>query len=59
MATVRSAAWRVDEESGKETFHVDVEYLGGDDMPDWPIAVIWKATPVAVVVKDEQTGDSK
>lgn len=55
MATVRSAGWKTDEASGTQVFVAEVEYTGGDDMPDFEVSVIWKAKPVRIIVLDEQS----
>ena len=50
MATVRKAGWEIDDETGNEIFRVVVEYKRDDKLPDFPISVVWKKTPVEVVL---------
>lgn len=50
MAVVRNAGWTIDPDTGKEIFRVIVVYRPEDKPPEFPIDVVWKETPVEIVV---------
>lgn len=52
MAVVRMAGWQIDADTGQEVFRVVVEYRKEDAPPDFPIDIVWKETPVEIVVTD-------
>ena len=53
MAVVRMAGWQIDADTGAEVFRVVVEYRKDDEPPRFPISVVWKNTPVKIVLMND------
>lgn len=51
MATVKEAGWIFDED-GEEIFRMTVVYKKEEELPDFPISVVWQRTPVKVILSD-------
>lgn len=52
MAVVRKAGWERNQDTGQDVFRVTVEYRPEDNQPTFPMSIIWKETPVEIVVAD-------